>query len=320
VSDEARQSYARASQRGGPAPWLIKLLVIATLLVLAWFALTDGSGDGGGGSVRLVRDGRVVAEAGVDVLVQRSPRQLSRWLSRVPDTRRRNRRRAKIVFRTDHRALRRALMQALRSGGGRVVVPERPTSASMDLPVVKQAFRNNCETAALSMLLAARGVRVSQLRLQRELPRSAPLDPKPDPGGGLPTWGDPDRGFVGRVEGGGTSGGYGVYQAPVRRLARRYGVGLLDLTGAPESRVRDHLLSGRPVMVWVGLSEGPYKTWRSSEGRRIKGNLGEHTVVLTGIRGQELSVNDPLMGIRTTWKRDYFRELWERLGRRALSI
>jgi uncharacterized protein YvpB len=298
---------------------VIKFLLFATLLVLAWFALKDGSGDAGGGSVRLVAGGQVVARADVELLAKMTPHRLSRWLDRVPDTRRDDRGRATIRFETDHSALRRAVLIALRNGGGRVAVPERPASASIELEVVKQAFRNNCETAALSMLLDAHGVRASQLRLQRELPRSAPLDSKLDPAGGLPTWGDPDRGFVGRVGGGGTNGGYGVYEAPIRRLAQRYGVRLADLSAAPASGIYGRLLSGHPVMVWVGLTEGPYETWRSPQGRRITGNFGEHTVVLTGIRGQELTVNDPLKGVRTTWTRDHFRELWERLGRRALA-
>lgn len=296
------------------------LLGLAALLTVAWLALRGGA-DGGadGGSIRLVAGERTVARASVDRLAEMTPRRLSRWLARVPDARRERRGRATITFAVEHGPLRAAVERALKNGGGRVTVPERTTSASISLPVVKQAFRNNCETAALAMLLDARGVSESQIRLQRELPRSGPLDPRPDPAGGPATWGDPDRGFVGRVEGGGTSGGYGVYEEPVRRLARSRGVRLADLSGAPPSSVYRRLLAGRPVMVWVGLSEGPYRTWRTPQGRRVTGNLGEHTVVLTGIEGRNLTVNDPLAGIRTTWSREYFRELWTRLGRRALA-
>jgi uncharacterized protein YvpB len=314
--------YGRDSQPRYGARRVLTLISLAALLVLAWLALRDGNRDpgGGAGSVQLVVERRVVARRSVEGLRGIGPRALSRWLDRVPAMRRDNRGRAVITFNADRSALRRAVLQALREGGGRVVVPERAISASIELPVVKQAFRNNCETAALSMLLDARGVRLSQLRLQRELPLSPPLDPEPSYAGGLRTWGDPNRGFVGRVDGGGTSGGYGVYQGPVRRLAQRHGVQLEDISGSSEAKIYGRLLAGRPVMVWIGLSEGPYETWRSPEGRRITGNFGEHTVVLTGIRGDELTVNDPLVGVRTTWTRDDFRELWDRLGRRALAL
>jgi hypothetical protein len=66
---------------------------------------------------------------------------------------------------------------------------------------VPQLLRNNYETAALSMLLATRGVSVDQLTLQRRLRRSGPLDPQPGDAGRLPIWGDPDLGFVGRANG-----------------------------------------------------------------------------------------------------------------------
>jgi len=209
--------------------------------------------------------------------------------------------------------------QRERVAADRVETPRRP-AAAIRVPLVRQALRNNCETAALSMLLAAANVSVSQLELQRRLPRSGPLDPIPSRDGGLPIWGDPDRGFVGRAAGGGTSGGFGVYQEPIRQLAGRYGVDLRDLSGAAPTAVFRALRSGHPVMVWVGLSEGPYKSWRTPSGRRITVNFGEHTVVLTGLRGDTLQLNDPLTGTRATWTRAQFVKLWNRLGRRALTI
>jgi uncharacterized protein YvpB len=187
------------------------------------------------------------------------------------------------------------------------------------VPVVKQLLRNNCETAALSMLLAARGVNVHQLALQRRLARSGPLDPQRR-ATRLPIWGDPDRGFVGRANGGGTDGGFGVYQGPIRRLGLRYDVKLVNLTGAKPPVLYRRLRVRRPVMVWVGLSEGPYGRWRTPQGKTIGVNFGEHTVVLTGIRGDLVLLNDPLGGQRLTWTRAKFEQLWARLGRRALGL
>lgn len=72
-------------------------------------------------------------------------------------------------------------------------------------------------------------------------------------------------------------------------------------------------------MVWVGLSDGPFKRWRTTEGRGVTGNFGEHTVVLTRIAADRLAVNDPLTGRRLSWTRAQFELMWRRLGRRALS-
>jgi len=224
---------------------------------------------------------------------------------------------ATVVFETDRELLVLRVRRILRTGGGTVAVPEHAVSSSIELPVIKQALRNNCETAALSMLLTARGVRIPQLVLQRRLPRNGPLDPRL--AGDLSVWGDPQKGFVGRVDGGGTSGGFGVYERPISALAARSGVRLTNVTGQPAAQVYRRVLAGRPVMAWVGLSAGPYKSWRTAEGRRVVVNLGEHSVVLAGIRGDSISVNDPLSGSRVTWSRAYFQALWDRLGRRALA-
>ncbi len=224
-----------------------------------------------------------------------------------------------VTLRVDRRALSRRVSAAARRGGGRVRLPVRAVAASAPLPIVRQRFRNNCETAALEMLLAGQGRRIGQLRLQQELPRSEPVDPTGGGGASL-VWGDPDRGFVGRPDGGGPAGGYGVYEPPVAALARRRGAKPTRLRGARPAAVYAELLAGRPVMAWIGLSDGPYRQWRTREGRRVTGNLGEHTVVLTGLRGSRLAVNDPLDGRRKTWSKDQFELMWDRLGRRALTL
>jgi len=269
------------------------------------------------GSVRIVAGTATVREAPVTRLKTLPLRRLEQWVESVPARRRERRGFGLVTLATDREKLVRAVRRALDQGGGTVRLPERPVAAYARLPIVRQLLRNNCETAALSMLLASRAVRVNQLELQGQLPRSGPLDPEVTDQG--ERWGDPRRGYVGRAEGGGTSGGYGVYEAPVRALAAENGVRLSDLSRRPVASIYESLLAGRPVMVWVGLSEGPYKTWTTPEGQSVTGNFGEHTVVLTGIRGQSISVNDPLVGERTTWTRPYFEELWDRLGRRALG-
>lgn len=186
------------------------------------------------------------------------------------------------------------------------------------VPLVRQAYRNNCETASLSMLLASIGVQVDQRTLQRQVRRSGPLDPIVSEDGTW-IWGDPGRGFVGRPEGGGTAGGFGVYQRPIRALAARYGVRLTDIARQRE-RLFAQLARGRPVMAWIGLSRGPYRSWRTPAGKRVTVNFGEHVVVLTGMRGSSIMVNDPLSGSRLVWTRAQFLAKWRLLGRRALGL
>lgn len=169
------------------------------------------------------------------------------------------------------------------------------------------------------MVLASAGVRVDQRRLQRELRRSGPLDPIISSDGTW-VWGAPDEGFVGRAEGGGVAGGFGVYQGPIRQLAARYGVRLVDLSRRDVGAIVSRLRQGRPVLSWIGLSEGPYRRWRTPNGRRVSVNLGEHTVVLTGVRNGMILVNDPLTGTRLQWSVSEYETKWRLLGQRALGL
>lgn len=148
--------------------------------------------------------------------------------------------------------------------------------------------------------------------------RSGPPDPITT--GASTVWGDPDRGFVGRVDGGGTAGGFGVYPRPVVAAARRLRVKLTNLTGAAPEAIYRRLLSGRAVIAWVGLGDGPYDTWQTPAGKTITVNLNEHTVVLRGINQDgTISVSNPLHGTAETWSRQQFEAMWQLLGRRALT-
>ena len=297
---------------------------VAALAAVAVFIALRALGGGSGAAssaapapvpVRLSSNGKTLASRPIDRL--QTHREVDHWLSAaVPTSSVEVSGRAHIKLQTNQVALDRRLHHSIAAGGGAVAVPRQPVSADIRLPVIAQTLHNDCEATALSMLLLDRGRQVDQLTLQNELPQSAPLTPEQaSTGTGPITWGDPARGFVGSASG----NGYGVYQRPVAALARRHGVALRDLTGAHPQAVYRALLAGHPVMAWVALSSGPYETWRTPGGRIVHANFGEHTVVLTGIDGGSLTVNDPLSGQRLTWTKTQFEQMWSALGHRALA-
>lgn len=209
---------------------------------------------------------------------------------------------------------------ALQPLGGRIEASRRTVSARMPAPAVQQERRNTCESAALHILLSAYGKQVSQSALQAALPVSGSLDPVDGAAGVLPVWGDPDLGYVGRPDGGGVAGGFGVYPGPIIRVAKRFGVTVEDLSGRDAAAVYARLRQGRAVMAWIGLSDGPYARWTSPQGKAIRVNFGEHTVVLHGIDvNGAVEVSNPLEGTRERWTPSQFEALWNRLGHRAIA-
>lgn len=303
-----------------------RLIVVVVLLTAGAAAIALGAGGGSSpapsaapaelikiyAGQRLLMEVKTAADRPPDRLALRLA--LTARLSRGSIASRGN---ARISYVYDVEATgRRAL--ALAGDGGRVQAVRKPRSARILAPVVRQFERNTCEAAALHILLATTGVRVSQRRLQAAFPRSGPLDPVGT--GTNRTWGDPDRGYVGRPEGGGTAGGFGIYPGPVAATARRYGRRLTDLTSSTPTRIYARLLAGRAVIAWIGLTAGPYGAWRSPQGSPIKVNFGEHTIVLTGIeRNGDLRVVNPLNGTLERWSQPRFEAAWQLLGRRALG-
>jgi len=245
--------------------------------------------------------------------------RLTTWLSRrLPVESVEQHGQAHIVYRYDAAATAEVVLDRARQGGGSAAAVRDAVGAVITAPVLRQVLRNDCEATALSVLLASSGKRVEQLALQGRLARSGPLDPK----GSGPTkvWGDPELGFVGRADGRGTEGGFGVYEQPVAALAAREGRPLTNLTGRSVAEIYAHLLHGHAVMAWVALSNGPYATWRSPSGRSVQVNYGEHTVTLVGAGPGELRVVNPLSGQLERWPRSRFESAWKRMGRRALAL
>lgn len=289
---------------------------VGLMAVLSFAAVLAGCAGGASGTPPPPRPLAVYAAGRRIALIRPSrPRPL-----RLPRGVEFRRGRSHVDFEVRLRRARQAVRRALSTHRAHVDLPLRPLRSAIALRPVRQVLHNDCEATALSMLLEAAGVQVGQLVLQHRLPRSGPLDPEPVRGSRLFRWGDPERGFVGRPAGGGTAGGFGVYDPPVRALAARYGIRLVDLRGRSFAALRAAVLAGHPLLAWVGLAPGPYLSWLTPAGREITVNLDEHAVTLVGAGPGYVLVNNPLTGRRERWSDELFSYRWKLLGRRALEL
>lgn len=299
--------------------------VAALALVAAAVGVAVGSGRGGGAGDRApAKPAIVTVELGGDPLAHvrvgelRRPRELAAVAVLVPTHRVERVGKARIDYAVDRAAVPAALHRAVREGGGTVHVSEVAIASRIEVPMIAQRLPDDCEVTALSMVFGYAGHPIGQLTLQRQVAAARPLDPEVGPHG-EEVWGDPGLGFVGRADGGGPAGGFGVYQGPIRALAQRHGLRMTDLTGVRPKRLYAALLAGHPVLAWVALAAGPYASWTSPAGKEIRINYGEHAVVLTGVDGKDVHVNDPLSGERVTWGKAEFERMWAGLGHRALA-
>ncbi|MFJ4184484.1 C39 family peptidase [Kitasatospora sp. NPDC089509] len=197
----------------------------------------------------------------------------------------------------------------LAAGPGYAPPASASEASAVSVPYYHQQLANDCEAAALRMILAARGTKADdQLildeigvdRVHYEFGHSGPLS------------GDPYVAFVGDPDGSEVDGtGYGVYYPPVAKAARTFGLTVLhDREEISLQTLKNELAAGHPAIAWVDylwrhLPNTPYTAY---DGRSVLyAGPAEHTVVVTGFSGGKVSLNDPARG-RTTVSEEEFAD------------
>jgi uncharacterized protein YvpB len=191
------------------------------------------------------------------------------------------------------------------------------------VPFHVQEHLLSCEVACLRMTAGYYGLELAEqelLDLLRFEETRLELDDR-----NRVIWGDPNKGFVGNLDGWQLYDrglqvhppqrrnvwwwGYGVHSKPLADLATR--LGLFTQRLADLSDVYWHLDHGHPVIVYVpsgGLTEVVRWSWFTKDGDEVPVINREHAVVLNpGYDAERVYVNDPY---RAYWDRvhDYTHE------------
>lgn len=199
------------------------------------------------------------------------------------------------------------------------VLPTQEEIHQLNVPFYRQEHALSCEVASLRMVLAYYGMEVGEDSLIARLPFDTfgPRDVKKN------IWGDPQRGFVGNIDGKIPHGGYGVYEDPIQKLAAVFREA--KTLASPElSAVLEIVKAGHPVIVWGTLASGRDISWKTREGDEIKAVFGEHTRIVTGFRGTPenpslIYLLDPVYGPMRMSK-DKFLKNWGVLDRKAVAV
>lgn len=167
------------------------------------------------------------------------------------------------------------------------------------IPHAKQVWNLSCEANSMRDI-------VNYYRLgNREAPAEEsafvfllPSDPNPPKyQNGVRIWADPEKTFVGRIDGKQSSNpqkltGYGIHADGVlpylRKELKRYGLKAEKRTFDSDA-IRDSLAAGHPVFFWYVIGADPSRgfsrlDWKTPEGRDVTGFVGEHVGVIVGAK------------------------------------
>ncbi|HEV8601421.1 MAG TPA: C39 family peptidase [Patescibacteria group bacterium] len=190
------------------------------------------------------------------------------------------------------------------------------TTVKLNVLFHKQEHSLSCEVATLKMALAAFKIDVPE----SELISNLAFDQTRKTGS---TWGDPNLGFVGSIDGQMPQTGYGVYAHPIALLAARW-TKAEAVTNITNEEIASHLLAGRPVIVWGYLGRGQKITWNNSDNQPINAVNGEHTRVVIGFTGdvkapEGFYLIDPWFG-PITLSAEQLKKNMEPLGKMAVVV
>jgi uncharacterized protein YvpB len=166
------------------------------------------------------------------------------------------------------------------------------------VPLYHQRYALSCEEAALRMALAYEGINVSEEQIFSTMGIDY-RQPYYDAQGFR--WGDPYAQFVGDPNGSEINHtGYGSYNEAIARTANSFG-GHVLASGewVSPATIYQGVVDGHPAVAWVSFDWAFHNnsTYIAFDGRPIQfGAPYEHAVVVIGVNGDQLLINNPWSG------------------------
>jgi len=170
----------------------------------------------------------------------------------------------------------------------------------MNVPAYKQAYPMSCELASLRMLLAYRGIFVTDYDILMRIgynPR--PRDKSTN------TWDDPNQTYVGYLNGIPITNGYGVHSGPVAAAARSFGRQATSQWDVSAAWIAGQVYAGNPVEVWGHSAPDFLTSWNTDHGV-VQAAPSQHARVVYGVVGSASNsvafhIIDPWTGTKVYW-------------------
>lgn len=188
---------------------------------------------------------------------------------------------------------------------------------SINLDEHRQEHSLSCEIATLKMALSAHDISVPESELISYLA----FDSTPKSSG---VWGDPNKGFVGSIDGQMLVDGYGVYWDPIAAVGKKYAQTEILKNGSVQ-QLAQQIKNGNPVIIWgyYGSTQKNF-SWQTPQGKAIQAVDGEHTRVVYGFDGPvsnptRFYLIDPATG-RFSWSTAELMNNWNSLNRMGVIV
>ncbi len=154
-----------------------------------------------------------------------------------------------------------------------------PETIKLGVPAYKTQYKMSCELAATRMLLAFRGINVSDWDVLMKLsynPRPRDLATN--------SWDDPNVMYVGDVNGNANSTSYGVHAGPIAAAARSFGRSATSQFNVSAAFIATRIHEGNPVIFWGHSTPAKPDSWNTSSGV-VQTILSSHARVVYGVVG-----------------------------------
>lgn len=186
----------------------------------------------------------------------------------------------------------------------------------LNITYLHQKYRLSCEAATLRMVLNFHNISLTEEDIIKQMPFDKTKKDKN-------TWGDPDVGFVGDIDGISLKTGYGIHWTPMAKLASNWRKTIV-LDRASLRDLTYSILKEQPAIIWVYDGKGTPSFWLTSKGKKVSAIEDEHTVIVYGFEGPEdhplgFYIMDPDHG-PTFWDSTKMNLLWESFNRTGIVV
>lgn len=214
-------------------------------------------------------------------------------------------------------------------------IPSNKKESKVNLKFIQQETKNGSAIASVQMALNYFDIRTTQSELGKKLAFSEPNKPTDKKGNFI--WGDPKLGFVGDLNGSlvnsadtklvdlGNSTSLGVYNTPLRDLAKQYKQNVVAFEGSKISDIQTWVAEKKAVLLWLAYDDFYDKkvTFKTPDGKTLQA-FSFKVVVVSGYKTNDegkiiFSILDPETG-RGDLDEDTLFKYWQRMDNQSLVI